>query len=581
MNFIMENSCSWLSFFYLAVCASFFYGLVFSKWVDIRLKAKVLGAYSVFMGGSFLLAWVLTSEIQSELIKLIGIGSFVISALVSFFLLVWLVFFGSKRITDESVLEAGLEIELLENLKTPILISNENFEISYANSSLLKLFGYQFDELKGQDINILIPERFIKDHNKTREDYAAKPIVREMGEDQSLFGISKLGKELRLDISITPTRNKKKWQYLLSFHDLTRILELESAKVEDNRIRRVLTDDLPLLISFVDKDLIYRFVNKVYQKTWNKKPEDIIGKSIFDLLPAKNHAIIKKNVKEVMAGNHVSYSLKMDIAREDLDSEATFYQCSYVPHIEENGEVSGFAVLAVDVTEMELNKKLYAIKNKSLEEYAYIVSHDLRAPMRHISNFTELLVEELIDANIKSPNIDKYTEIIIRNSLKMQEMITGMLTLSTVSNAKLKRERVPLLSYLKENLAATFSDADIDISFEIDENIKVNVDTSLFFQVFQNLISNSLKHTEEKPVIQIKVIKTENHIRLKYQDNSLGIDRKDFKSAIRPFWKKNNGTDGPGLGLSIVNRIVEQHGGIFSMEDSFEGLKVVMDWENL
>lgn len=448
--------------------------------------------------------------------------------------------------------------EILNALQTAVLVSDDNFKITYTNSRVSEIFGYEVEELVGQDINILIPERFQNKHNVIRSNFLQNPYRTEMGQNRKLLGKTKSGEEKELDISIVPQKQEDQWSFVLGIYDLTEQTSLQKKMEETKQLLEISTQEIPALLSYVGADKRYRYVNAAYERYWGVPRKKIIGEKIQNVLGAKTWEIIEEHVAKVLQGEKVQFKIKTLSHKGDQ----VVLDAYYVPDFDLEMKVQGFTVLGFDITEIDNAKRQLHLKNRNLEEYAYLVSHDLRAPMRHISNFSELLKEEIEKESFDREVVNQYMDLITNNSKRMQSMISGMLDLSKYANSSLEKTATPMLKYLESSLQPIYSKEDLNLEFTGNPELRAFVDQRIFYQIFQNLLSNAVKYRgAESPKAQIDVSKEKRTMYIRYKDNSKGFDKELFAKAKKAFWKGDTNTEGPGLGLAIVELIVSSHGG--------------------
>jgi len=209
-------------------------------------------------------------------------------------------------------------------------------------------------------------------------------------------------------------------------------------------------------------------------------------------------------------------------------------------------------------------KEKQKVENKELEAFSYSVSHDLRAPLRHISGFVDLLIKN------NSSQLDeeglRYLNTIAESTCEMGNLIDALLTFSRLSRSELQRTEINSKNIVTR-VVKTFSDE------LVGRNVEINIselpdsmgDEGLINQVWVNLISNALKYSrnKEKAVIDIGG-KIENDKTIFYvRDNGVGFDMKYIDKLFGVFQRLHKARDfeGIGIGLANVNRIVVRHGG--------------------
>jgi signal transduction histidine kinase len=200
--------------------------------------------------------------------------------------------------------------------------------------------------------------------------------------------------------------------------------------------------------------------------------------------------------------------------------------------------------------------------NQELAQFAYVASHDLQEPLRTITSFTQL-----IEARYKGrldDDADEFIGYVVNSSRRMTDLINGLLTLVRLRKAGQATTPVSLeriLADAKLSLQATIRDSDASIQQGSLPNLVV--DEVQFSQVFQNLLSNAIKYRrDERPVIQVDAKRDATNWVFSVSDNGQGFNEQ-FAERIFGLFQRLHGRDveGTGIGLSIVRRIVERHGG--------------------
>jgi signal transduction histidine kinase len=202
--------------------------------------------------------------------------------------------------------------------------------------------------------------------------------------------------------------------------------------------------------------------------------------------------------------------------------------------------------------------------NKELESFGYSVSHDLRAPLRHISSFSRMLMEE--HRNQLPEEAQTLLESIEQGTLRMGNLIEGLQKLSRVGRQDIRFRAVALDTLVKgviEELAPDWASRQVD--WKIGALPTVQGDPDLLRQVFQNLIANALKFSADRvpSLIEIGEIPQEGTHLLFVRDNGAGFDMKYADKLFRAFQRLHSAEkfEGTGIGLATVQRIVQRHGG--------------------
>jgi light-regulated signal transduction histidine kinase (bacteriophytochrome) len=210
-----------------------------------------------------------------------------------------------------------------------------------------------------------------------------------------------------------------------------------------------------------------------------------------------------------------------------------------------------------------VNQQLRAV-NAELEAFSYSVSHDLRAPLRHIDAFTKILLDDF--ASEIPPDAVRYLNTIRKGSQNMSQLVDDLLNLARVGRQELKHELTPLNTIVDEVVTELTRDTpQRQIEWHIGELPAVNGDPGLVKQVFANLLSNAVKYTRprKKAVIEIGARDVNGERVIFVQDNGVGFNMKYADKLFGVFQRlhRTEEFEGTGVGLAIVDRVVRRHGG--------------------
>lgn len=201
--------------------------------------------------------------------------------------------------------------------------------------------------------------------------------------------------------------------------------------------------------------------------------------------------------------------------------------------------------------------------NRDLEEFAYVASHDLRQPLRMVSNFMKLIQQRYKGA--LDENADKWIDSAVAGSNRMGEMIDNLLDYSRVGTKGKPFEKIESESLLKQalmNLGVAVQESGAQVTY--DALPIVTVDKSQIIRLFQNLIDNAIKFCGDKsPRIHISAKRAGTEWVFSIRDNGIGIDPQFADRIFVIFQRLHAASEypGSGIGLSVSRRIVERHGG--------------------
>ncbi|MGY5354727.1 PAS domain-containing sensor histidine kinase [Wenyingzhuangia sp. IMCC45467] len=322
----------------------------------------------------------------------------------------------------------------------------------------------------------------------------------------------------------------------------------------------------------VDNDDKILFVNQSFEEMSGYAKQDLIGKS-------GSSIFLSKESKEKLAAEDIkrkkgtSNSYELEVCTKT--GETKHWLISGAPNYDLKGEVVGSIGVHLDITNLKRLEKQkeellneLAKSNESLQEYAHVVSHDLKSPLRSINALVSWIKED------NKENLDELScqnLLLIEKTLeKMENLISDVLEYSSIgANVD-----------LSQNVDINNLTADVMPLLYVPKNIHINIESGLpnvtgdkmkLQQLFQNLLSNAVKFCDKevgKIVVASKDIGT--HYQFSISDNGMGIEEKYFDKIFKIFHSLNKRKDSSGIGLSIVKKIVELHQGNIWLESEVD-----------
>lgn len=371
---------------------------------------------------------------------------------------------------------------------------------------------------------------------------------------------------------------------------------LAEKRVHDSRafIQKI-TDTTPSLIASYNINTgQYTFINDALKTLLGYDPREVYDKGIaffMDILHPEDIAVVTERNNEALAeaNSHIPADGKEPIAAfkyrlKNNDGEYRWFQTfGTVFSRDKDGKVEEVLNVSIDITNQENAEQALQQKNMqllqsnaSLEEYAYVASHDLKEPLRKISIFADRL-QQLHAVNMNDDG-RRYVDKIIDASKRMQALINDLLTISTLSGDaeteicslnEIFDETIKTLEYKIEEKQAIIKCNDLP---------EIKIVTSQFRRLFQNLISNSLKFSRENiipeihvnckylssaDVKELRLAKAKRYLQIEFSDNGIGFNN-EYKNRIFTIFQKLHGRseyEGTGIGLAICKKIAENHGG--------------------
>jgi PAS domain S-box-containing protein len=341
-----------------------------------------------------------------------------------------------------------------------------------------------------------------------------------------------------------------------------------------------LMDCIPDVIYFKDKKGRLVLVNQAHAKGLGLSPEDVIGKTDFDIFP-KNRAekMNEDDLQVINTGKPIIDKIERATRSDGIDN---YVSTTKIPRYNEDGEIIGLIGITRDITSRmqlmqsdeereRIKKKLENLEelNKLKSEFVSKVSHELRTPLAIIKESINLTVDEILGAVT-----DKQKDVLTKANEcvgRLQRMIEEMLDISRIETGKL-RLHYSLVNFndLITDSLPFFKKLAFDRGIRLDyylprKNVNIFIDSERVIQVINNLLDNAIKFTESNGSINFKLKILESKIRIDVSDTGIGISKNDLPKLFNKFTQVSNKHDkdnkGVGLGLSIAKEIVEKHGG--------------------
>jgi light-regulated signal transduction histidine kinase (bacteriophytochrome) len=294
--------------------------------------------------------------------------------------------------------------------------------------------------------------------------------------------------------------------------------------------------------------------------------EKYINSSIYDFTSNEISNTLKENIEVVKkTKEHMVFQYVITTP----NGEKLHYYNTLSPIVSDEN-VTGIVILTTDVSEiksiqitLEQNNKELERKNKELEEFAYIASHDLREPIRTILGFTEVIQRELKHSDNKK--INQGLSYISDSVIRMQGLVNGLLEYSRIGQEK-KNDYIDLnelVNFILEDLQQSVEDTKAMI--EVSPLPTVSGYPLALRMVFQNLITNAIKFSQQdaKPIIKIGVEEQKGAWLFHITDNGIGIPEKFYEKIFLIFQRLNHSEykKGSGIGLSLCKKYIELHKG--------------------
>ncbi|AKB79631.1 Two component system histidine kinase [Methanosarcina horonobensis HB-1 = JCM 15518] len=355
--------------------------------------------------------------------------------------------------------------------------------------------------------------------------------------------------------------------------DLTEVKRLETVRLQQTESLRKLVDSIPVPAFCKDRNGIYIACNKGFETLVRMKKEEILGKSIHNFISPKiaekHHAM---DIELVKHKRTQVYEASLKFA-DGLVHQVMFSKFVFSGVNEEDSVLLG---IMIDITERkQAEEKMLQAKmaaetaNRAKTTFIVNMSHELRTPLNAVIGFSDLLLSETFGPLNEKQK--RYAENISKSGNHLLDVINDVLDISRLElgNIELYYETVDIPAVIEEVqrvLSSLSAGKNIRIEYKVEKGLKtIIVDKVKFKQILYNLLNNAIKFSSEGGKVNISAELKEDIVEISVKDEGIGINEADYERVFHPFVQIDESISrkhgGVGLGLALVKRFVELHGG--------------------
>ncbi|MFT6369642.1 MAG: PAS domain S-box-containing protein [Maribacter sp.] len=459
------------------------------------------------------------------------------------------------------LLEQRRQLEIIVDNSPLGIVLIDNGKIIKANSTITRLSGYEEAELKSMSV---------KHISNPEDEVEWNRLFNEMkqGKLDNFSIVNKYqkrdGSELWAKTIVSAVRNNKgKIDYLVALiEDIAKQKEAEDRLNAERQKYSSIIANMNLGLIEVDNTDVIQMTNQSFCDMSGYMENELIGKKAYELLQVQNRELMPETIKRRKEGKSDSYELavldKLGVKKHWLISGA--------PRYDIDNNMIGTIGIHLDITNqkvLEFQKELLLKEleksNKGLQEYAHIVSHDLKSPLRSISALSTWLYEDYKDVLDETGQHNLY--LMQEKVVYMDKLIQGILEYSTANGSTLDKTHVDLNIVISKIRDTIFIPEHVQLV--VPKRLPtILADAIKMQQLFQNVISNAVMHIEkEKGLVEVLSSELDSHWSFTIKDNGVGIPKEYHKKIFEIFQSIGNKERSTGIGLSIVKKIIDRYGG--------------------
>ena len=456
---------------------------------------------------------------------------------------------------------------VFDNKSVGIAIFNRLGGFVSINKTFQKQLGYTKAYFKTKVATRILHEEDIKNYRSLMDEIYRNEIQEAQVESRYL---KKSGEVFWANSNISGVYDKDNSleYFIVMAEDITaKKLAEEQLRVQEEKYRNIIANMNLGLLEVNTEDKI-QYANQGFIEMSGFSLEEMMDKQASKLLMSKKNAIkVKEKSRERSRGISDAYEVEV----KNKKGEKRWWLISGAPRYNDQSELVGTIGVHLDITEQkatqrELTKSLQSLElaNKDLQDFAHVVSHDLKAPLRSISGLIQILQEDYKEKFDEDGQ--QIVEDVINRTEHMDELIGGILSYSSVQNSEEKNKVFNSKEIVDKLLKYIEVPAHITLSIE-GHFPSLEMNPTHFQQLIQNFITNAIKFNDkEEGQIVLRSETNPDYYIFSVEDNGRGIAQRNQDKIFNMFQKFDTaGKSSSGIGLAIVKKIVELYQGKVSL----------------
>lgn len=480
-----------------------------------------------------------------------------------------------RDITKRKRVEAALrESEerfrsVAQSANDAIITADSNGNIVSWNKGAQTIFGYREEEVLGQPLIILMPERYKQAHQEGIERLSSTGKPRVIGTTVELEGRRKEGDEFPLDIALSSWQMGGETFYSAIIRDVTERKRAAEALAESERRYRQIIEEAVDTVYTTNFRGYFTYLNSPIQKLTGYPPEELVGTHYLELIPVEWREKVQSFYNQQFQERERETMLEFPIVTRTGGKK---WVEQTVTLLIKRDRVTGFQSIVRDVTERKRAEEALALAHEQALEASRLksrllanVSHDLRSPLGSILGYTEML-QAGVYGSLAEQQYAAMTEIIgsteqllnfVNNLLGQAQIESGKVVLNVGPFAP-----VDLLEAIQSTSKALAQAKGLELIGQVAPDMPTTLSGDLYWlrQILVNLVSNAVKFTDQGTV-KVQIYQSdENHWAIKVSDTGSGIPAEAQSYIFEPFRQVEEVATrkqhtGSGLGLSIVKQL--------------------------
>ena len=455
--------------------------------------------------------------------------------------------------------------ELFAALREGIFLSSSDGELLDVNPALVRMLGYESkQDLQSMNLRdvYLDPEQ--------RDSLVREVLDKNAIEDRAIVLRRKDGRAIHCLISSAATRDTTGCVLRIqgTIVDVSERRQMEVHLHQEQEFVRSLVASFPDVIAVLDLTGVYTFMSPLVQDVLGRPATDFLGKSLGDSVHQDDAAKLRSTFQKVALGQGTDS--QFEYRTKHANGTWRVLRASASPLYDAGGKISGVVASARDVTESKRTEQQASQKEKlaAMGEMMAGVAHELNNPLTAILGISDLIRERAVDESMRHQ-----IDTVLKQARRAATIVQNLLVFSRPSILKQTKVQIDLI--VKQALDAqrpSLQQKKINVEFHAAPGLPpIEGDPKLLVQGFSNLISNAeqaIGVSRDSGSLRISAALKDGKIALDFSDDGPGIAPENIGKIFDPFFTTRRPSGGTGLGLTISQAIVKEHGGKIEVEST-------------
>jgi PAS domain S-box-containing protein len=468
-----------------------------------------------------------------------------------------------SRDRAEAILRAALD---------GIVEIDEKGIITGWNPRAEEIFGWPDGEAVGRRLSeTIIPPRLRQAHERGMQHFLKTgegPILNRRIEVAALH---RDGHEFPVEFAVTPIRRRGAYTFTAFIEEISERKAGEKALRESQKRFRDMVETINDWVWEVDRSGVYTYASPRVRDLLGYEPEEVIGKTPFDLMPEAEAERVSKIFREIVERREAFSALENTNLHKD--GHPVVLETSGVPFFDEDQTLLGYRGVDRDITVRKKAEEALRESDRMKTEFVTTAAHEFRTPLTSIQGFSELL---LTREDIPPGQRKEFLHYIHERAVSLAKIVADLLDIARIEaglglSLELKPYAVKdIFGQVKPFLETRAARHRLEITLTGEETL-LDVDRGKMGQVLENIISNALKYSPEGGPVRVRGEPDREGYRITVSDRGIGMTPEQVARVFDKFYRadaSHTAVEGVGLGMSIVKQIIEAFGGHIHVESA-------------